>query len=568
MKFTDKLATIFHVIKWRFTWNRKDLNYREKGITTPKFITANEFALMVDDSMNICTTQMAGNHRCSVFFWAIRDSFLKTGHPKNLTWIAPGAQGARELAPGSLDELAHPGLITKIISGHYNTLTGIPRMARGKHLEMHVLPLGIISLILEAQGKKEMTLTSETGVGTFLDPDVGAGSYVCGSPETENFVEKVDGKLKYRLPKIDMTMFVAPYADEEGNIYFTHGCTYTEAYEAAYASKINGGKVIVSVSAIVPKNEKEIFLPANMVDYIVVHPYNEQTGSVQQRKYWKFMTLGSKEDIDLSVAKLTYFNNFIKVTPIRVPAEEAVARAAANLFMSLVKKGEWINIGTGLPEEVSRMVYSGGIYKDITFFTETGVIGGLPAPGSFFGAAINPEQIMKESEMFHYIYEKDELTTILGMIEADSEGDVNVSKRGEDPGLFVGIGGFCDITYSAKNIIFIGSWMQKATYDLSKGKMQIVKPGEYKFVDKINQITFSGKEALKKGKTVYYATNVGIFKLTEKGMCLIQVMPGIDIQKDIIENCPMKVVLPDDGQVEVVSDEIFTGKGFSLKWPE
>jgi len=568
MNIIDKISIIIHILRWRFTWNRKNLNYRKKGLTNPKFITGTEFGAMIKDGMTIFSAGMAGNHRCSVFSWSIKDSYLKTGHPKGLTWIAPGAQGSRELVPGSLDELAIPGVITKMISGHYNTLRGIPRMARGKHLEMHVLPLGIIALILEAQGHNQMTLTSETGVGTFLDPDVGKGSYVCGFPPTENFVEKVEGKLRYHLPSPDFALFVAPYADEEGNIYFTNGCTYTESYEGSFASKNNGGKVVVSVSAIIPKNEKEIYLPAEMVDYIIIHPYNEQTGSVPQSRYWECLTVGSQKDIDISVGKLTYLNHFVKVTPIRVPAEEAVARAAAKLFMNMVKKGEWINIGTGLPEEVSRMVYEGGIYKDITFFTETGVIGGLPAPGSFFGAAVNPVQIMKEAEMFHYIYSKTELTTILGMIEADSEGNVNVSKRGEDPGLYVGVGGFCDITYSAKNIIFIGSWMQKAKFDISKGKMEMIRPGEFKFVDKVSEITFNGKEGLKKGKNIYYATNVGIFRLTEKGMCLIQVMPGIDIQKDILDTCPMRVVLPDDNKVEVISEEVVSGKGFSLQWPE
>jgi len=114
-------------------------------------------------------------------------------------------------------------------------------------------------------------------------------------------------------------------------------------------------------------------------------------------------------------------------------------------------------------------------------------------------------------------------------------------------------------------IIFVGSWMAHAQMAIEDGKLKIVKPGKPKFIDKVNEITFSGKQAVKKGTKVFYVTNVGVFRLTERGMELIKVMPGIDIQKDIIDFSPMKVVLPESGKVPVVEDAIVTGKGFKLE---
>lgn len=566
MNFFNKVHIIAHIIRWRLTWNNKDLSYHHPEAKGEKFITAREFALMIKDGMTVSTVGMAGNHRCSVFFWAVKERFLQSGFPKNLTWIALGAQGTREKAPGSLDELAIPGIISKIISGHYNTLTGIPRLAEAGQIEMHVIPLGIGAMVLEEQAKGNDYLITETGLNTFVDPQVGTGSYVAGSPQTSSYVERVGDKLKYHLPAIEIGMFVAPYADAEGNIYFTNGCTYTEARETTFATRAKGGKVIVSITSIIPKNEKEIFLKSEYVDYIIVHPFNEQTGMVLQRRYWKMLLKGSNENIDVSVSKLKFMNAFIKVTPTRVPAEEAFARAAAWLFMKLIKKGEHINIGTGLPEEVSRMIYEGGIYKDVTFFTETGVIGGLPAPGSFFGTAINPEDIITSAQMFHRLYENRNLTTVLGMIEADSNGNINVSKRGARPGLYVGLGGFTDITSAARNIIFVGSWMAHAQFSVANGKMSVIKKGEHKFVEKVSEVSYNGSEGLRKEQNVYYVTNVGIFKLTQKGMCLIYVMPGIDIEKDILNDCPMKIVLPEKEKVEVIPLEVFNGKDFRLKW--
>jgi propionate CoA-transferase len=122
------------------------------------------------------------------------------------------------------------------------------------------------------------------------------------------------------------------------------------------------------------------------------------------------------------------------------------------------------------------------------------------------------------------------------------------------------------MTVAAKTIIFIGSWMVGAHMEIHDGKILIIKPGAPKFVDAVDEITFSGPEALKHGKKVYYCTSVGVFELTERGMELIEVMPGVDIQKDIINGCGMKIVPPEQGKFSVVPESIVTGDGFRLHW--
>ena len=113
-------------------------------------------------------------------------------------------------------------------------------------------------------------------------------------------------------------------------------------------------------------------------------------------------------------------------------------------------------------------------------------------------------------------------------------------------------------------VIFIGSWSAHAQAKVVGSKISIINPGKPKFVDKVDEITFSGEQALKAGRKVFYATNVGLFRLTERGVELTRVMPGIDIQKDILDVSPMKIVLPESGDVPVVEESIVTGKGFAL----
>ena len=130
------------------------------------------------------------------------------------------------------------------------------------------------------------------------------------------------------------------------------------------------------------------------------------------------------------------------------------------------------------------------------------------------------------------------------------------------------MGGFVDIATDAKAIIFVASWTPNGKLQIEDGKIRVVDPGRPKFIDRVSEITFSGQQALKSAKRVFYATTVGLFELTLRGMELRRVMPGIDIQRDIVRACTMEVVLPESGVVPTVDEAIVTGEGFELAFPE
>jgi len=567
MRATTRAELRLHLLRWRVTWDRRDIDYRPLRIENRKFVSARHAAARILDGSVVFSSGMAANMRCSIFFWAIREVFEKTGHPRNLTWITVGAQGGRGRIPGTLEELARPGLITRFVGGHLETVKALLRLGDEGKVELHGMPQGVQAFLLEAQAAGERFVETETGVGTVLDPRTGRGSYVGGAPMTENFATAVPGRLRYHLPPIDVSIFVAPYADEEGNLYMRHASTLTESREASLAARRNGGTVIASVSRIVRKRESEIYLPADQVDFIVVNPRSEQTGSVPQRRYWKMFTQEHRVDTHDAVERLKFVNNVLKITPVRTPVEMATARLAAARFTRIVRKGALVNIGVGLGEEVCRLVYEGGLHGDVTFFTETGVLGGLPAPGIFFGAAVNPEKMMSSARIFRLAHEKLD-ATVLGILEVDAEGNVNVSRRGPRMLDYVGTGGLPDLAAAARNVLFVGSWMAGAEMEIEAGRIRILEPGAHKFVPRVAEVTFSGPQALAAGKNVYYATSVGLFRLTPAGMMLVEVMPGIDVRRDILDACPMRVVLPAGGQVPEVPRAIVTGEGFRLGWPD
>jgi propionate CoA-transferase len=564
MNPVTQASLLAHVARWRLTWSRHDLEYRPH-LGNPLFVTARHAANRIPDGAVCFSSGMAGNGRCSIFFWALRDRFLKTGHPRGLTWITVGAQGGRGRAPGTIEEIALPGLVKRLMSGHVETKKAMLELADKGLLELHNLPQGQMTYLLEAQARGDLSVTSRVGVGTFLDPRVGTGSIVAGTGRDS--LVSVDGnELRYRLPAIDHAFFLASHADTDGNIYMDNATTLTETLESVRAAKARGGKVFVTVADIVPKDPARIYVPSGDVDAIVVNPFSEQTGSVRQRRYWPMFTTHSDVRPVEAVARLKFINRVIGITPHRGPVEDSLARLAARQFTRLSSKGAWVNIGVGLPEEVCRLVFEAGLADDVTFVTETGVVGGIPAPGVFFGAAVCPREMMSSARLFRLSRERLD-TTILGVLQADSDGNVNVSKRGVGARNHVGCGGLPDLVDSARNILFVGTWMAHARMEVGGGTMKIVKPGTPKFVDRVDEITFSGKQALAMGKQVWYATNIGLFHLTARGMELAEVMPGVDVRRDVVDACPMRIVLPGSGMVPLVDKSVLTGRGFRLNWP-
>ena len=568
MNAFQKAKLVAHALRWRLTWSRHDAEYRAPGVSGPKFISARTAAGRIRDGSVVVSSGLAGNARCSIFFWAIREQFQRSGKPAGLTWVNVGAQGGRGKAPGTVEEIALPGLVTTYITGHHETAKAMLRLADEGKLELHTLPQGQMSLLLAAQGRGEAELRARAGVGTFLDPRCGPGSGVTpGTPSTYIHAEGDAPELVYSLPKVDVALFNAPYADAEGNIYWKDAATITENVQSAQAARANGGQVFATVAAIIPKDAAAIGMPAAMVDGVVVHPYNEQTGSVRQLRHWPMFSAGARVDAAQAVATLKELNHLVKITPRRGPVEDALARLAARRFARELRPGSTVNIGVGFPEEVVRLVFEHGLDRDLTFTTETGVYGGLPTPGIFFGAAINPQRIETSAWMFE-LYKTSLDAAVLGFLQVDAAGNVNVSKRGPRMVDYVGPGGVPDLAAGAKTLFFVGTWMANAQFSVEGGVFRTVQPGAPKFMAQVDEVTLSGREALALGKRVFYVTNVGVFRLTERGLELVEVVPGVDVQRDILGVADARFVLPEDGKVETAPASVLTGEKFGLAWEQ
>ncbi|HVO24752.1 MAG TPA: hypothetical protein VMW56_14110 [Candidatus Margulisiibacteriota bacterium] len=563
MNWWDQTRIATQFARAALAWLRRDTRFPSPVPENLKFMSPRAAAALVRDGDVVAVSGMGGHQHASIIYWAIREAFEETGHPAGLTLLNVGGQGGRGLAPGTLEELGRPGLCTRFITSHFETFHAMLNLAAAGRCELQCIPFGVLTLLFDALGRGKDSLVTHTGARTFLDPRTGRGSPV-DDPAAEQLIGVHGAGLRYRIPKIDVAVFNLPAADRYGNLYAKHAAVIGESYELARAAQHNGGKVIANVGLLVDEGYDRIFLPADLVDAVVYYPDSEQTVGIFHRTYWPMFTTESDVSIEEGLARVRFINSLVPSLPRRTPADKVLARLAAATLVANVPEGGIVSIGTGLAEEVPPAVLEAGRLDDLTFLVESGIVGGLPAPGVYFGAGLCPEEIVSSAQLFKRCATRLD-ATCLGALEVDSLGNVNVSKRGEGPRHYVGPGGFIDFCAAAETIVFVSAWMHRGEVAVEGGKLRIVKRGAPKFVDRVAEVTFNGQQALAAGKRIFYVTHVGVFRLTERGMELRCVTPGIDVRKDVRDFAPMKVRLPDSGTVPRVSRSTVTGQHFALR---
>ena len=160
--------------------------------------------------------------------------------------------------------------------------------------------------------------------------------------------------------------------------------------------------------------------------------------------------------------------------------------------------------------------------------------------GEAFGAMIGAASVYDMANQFD-LYNSGGLDIcFMGALEVDCQGNVN-AHRG--PGAFAGIGGFANITAKTPTVVFCLTFDTKGLeVSQKKGVVTIEKEGTIpKFVKKVSAVSFSAKRAIANGQKVLYVTERCVFRLTPKGLKLIEAYPGIDVQRDVLEHLPFDV---------------------------
>jgi propionate CoA-transferase len=333
-------------------------------------------------------------------------------------------------------------------------------------------------------------------------------------------------------------------SDLRGNISMEKEAVFCEATAMAQAAHNSDGKVFVQVERISESrlHPHTVKIPGICVDGVTVATSDEHQSQTVMHSYNPAYTG------DAPVSRET--------EPMALDERKIIARRAA----LELKKGAVVNLGIGVPEGVAAVTAEEGVADTFTLTVEAGPVGGLPSGGLDFGCVSGPDAVFDQYTQFDFYQGGGLDLAFLGLAQADRFGNINVSKFGPR---IAGCGGFIGITQSAKKVIFCGTFTAKGLkVACEDGKLHILNEGSVnKLIKNVEQITFSAKNALHNNQSVLYITERAVFSLSENGLVLQEVAPGIDIEKDILAHMDFAPVI---GDVRVMDARIFQDERMGL----
>jgi propionate CoA-transferase len=511
-----------------------------------KVVTADEAIALIKDGDVVAAAGFVGNGTPEELIIALERRYKDSQSPKNLTLLF--ASGLGDAKDRGLNRLALNGLWKRVIAGHYGLMPKIGQMALDNAFEGYNLPQGILTNLYRAVAARRPGVLSKVGLGTFVDPRIEGGKI--NERAKDDLVEVVTlGGEEWLFMKafpINVALIRGTTADASGNITFEKEILTLDTLAMASAVHNSGGIVIGQVERIAAKGSlksKEVKVPGILVDYVVVaNPENHmQTYATQYSP-----VLSGEIKIDIQARK-----------GMALDERKIIARRAA---MELAPF-DVINLGIGVPEGVASIANEEKILSSLTMTVEPGIIGGMPTGGLDFGGSVNAESVIDMPDQFDF-YDGGGLDlTCLGMAQCDASGNVNSSKFGKK---LAGCGGFINISQNAKKVLFVGTLTADGLeIAVENGRLRIVSEGKVKkFVQHVQQITFSGKIGSQGDQEVYYITERAVFRLLDGQLELIEVAPGIDIDKDVLAQMEF---LPVMNRVKQMDERIFDTRPMKIR---
>lgn len=524
---------------------------------TVKFINAKEAAEIIKDGSTVAIDAFISFCLADDIMSEIEKRFIAEGHPRGLSVVNVAGIGGDGKDRG-INHFAHKGLMRRFLCSNLSLANKIYPLVTDNAFPCFMIPQGVLSHMMRAIASGKPGVITEVGMKTFVDPRVDGGCINDAAKSCDDIpvqLISLNGSdcLFYPAFSIDVAIIKGTKADKKGNISLEKEAMHLEQLEMATAARNSGGIVMVQVDEIVETGKlhpQMVTVPSTLVDYVILG----SPGNTGQH----FID-GLPDPVNSWCGDEKIHLEDIKKMPLDL--EKIICRRA----VFEIKEGSFINLGIGVPMNVSTVLNEEGLIKKVSASIESGVMGGVPAPGIATGAAYNPDAILKQPDMFDFYDGGGIDFACLGSAEIDMYGNVNVSRfAGKVPGP----GGFINITQGAKNICFMGTFTAgKNDIRIENGKLHIINDGPHiKFRKNVDHITFSGENSIDKGRqNVIYITERAVFRLTHEGPVLAEIAPGVDLQKDILGKMEFIPVISKN--LKLMDERLFRPEamGISLK---
>jgi len=523
-----------------------------------KVITAEQAAQLFRDDDVVSVSSSSGLGCPDKVLAALGERYRRERHPCGLTTLHPIAAGDLYGIPG-INHLAHPGMLKRVLAGSYPSgpsslpMPPIWKLIVDDEIAAYNLPSGILfDMHRDAAAKRPGVLT-KVGLDTFVDPRREGGAMNArgaAAPVVERVRFANDEWLFFPAIVPRVAIVRATTADERGNLSYEHEGAYLGAMDLALAARNNGGIVIAQVKRVVRAGSLkplDVHVPGILVDYIVIDPEQMQT---TQTPY--------DPAISGEVARPDSSFELQEWGP-----EKVIARRAAQELA----RGSAVNLGFGISANVPRVLLEEGLHGEVTWVIEQGAVGGMPLLGFAFGCSANAEAIVPSPNQFTYFQGGGFDVSLLSFMQIDRDGNINVSKLGAKPYLTAGCGGFVDITAHARHIVFSGFFTAGAKLEVGDGRLKIVQEGKtMKLVDAVEQVTFSGVMARQRGQRITYVTERCVIELVADGLCVREIAPGVDLQRDILDRSAFALKV--DPQLKLMDAALFRDQPMALQLRE
>ncbi|MEP0520411.1 MAG: acyl CoA:acetate/3-ketoacid CoA transferase [Hyphomicrobiales bacterium] len=520
-----------------------------------KLKSASAAVSSVKDGAVIAVSSSSGLGCPDAVLAALGERFENHGGPKNLTSIHPIAAGDMFGTKG-VDHIARLGMLSRIIGGSYPSGPSkaepplIWQMISANQVEAYNVPSGIVFDMLREGAAKRPGVLTKVGLDTFVDPDR-EGSAMNDAARKKPIVKHVEFEgedwLYFSAIKPDVAIIRATTADEKGNLSFEHEGAYLGAMEMALSAHNNGGLVIAQVKRVAAAGSirpHDIHVPGILVDVIVEAPDQLQTTATAYDP-----AISGEVTRSMSSFNTVEFN---------------VGKVIARRVAQELTDQSTVNIGFGISANVPRILAEEGLHGAVTWVIEQGAVGGVPLLDFKFGCSANAEAFVPSPHQFCYFQAGGFDASLLSFLEVGHNGSVNVSRLSSIPHRTAGAGGFVDITTRARKIVFSGNFNAGARMSIVDGRLQIDKEGKVaKFVDEVDQVSFSGRRALEQEQDVTYITERCVIQLIDGRLTIVEIAPGLDLKRDILDQAATELLVADD--LKVMDEALFRDAPIGLK---